>query len=162
MSQPLRKPSGASRKARRGSAEYYSVVPGGLVLNVRRGKAYHAMPFLPLGPKSTIPCGLLRSRRPMNCASTIAAILAAGRRRCTPQLLHDRPQRSVETKYPRNLFALRKVQRLSVSTPIGCTDSAGRRNHRKPRRRLSIKPSTDRTHRLTPLPTIPDLGPLRG
>jgi hypothetical protein len=58
------------------------------------------------------------------------------------------------------LFPLAKTERPRSPAADGWSNAAGRRDHGEHRRRLSIEPPADRTHRLASLPTIPNLSPL--
>ena len=55
-----------------------------------------------------------------------------------------------------------RLRARRVARPIRRANAARRRDHRKDRRRLTVKPTPNRTHRLSALPAIPDLSPLSG
>jgi len=74
--------------------------------------------------------------------------------------MRDRPQGAAHTKPLRYLLSFKKAERPFGTVPIRRTDAAGRRDYRKDRRGLSVKSASDRSHRLTGLPSIPDLSPL--
>ena len=73
-----------------------------------------------------------------------------------------RAQRVLDAEPSRYLFSLAETEGQPAARPIRRANAARRRDHRKDRRRLPVKPPPNRTHRLSALPAIPDLSPLHG
>ena len=78
------------------------------------------------------------------------------------RLPRDRAKRPPAAEPSGYLLSFAEAESPTAPASLCRANAARRRDHRKYRRQLAVKPPSDRTHQLSTLPAIPNLSPLGG